>query len=521
MLILPIIERFYEIFTSGLPVDLWDYDLYGNSLRDPNEILREDSLCIRMNNFTEKFREFADNLYVKRGTISESGWNDSKEFFQYPIDMKLKLDDVEINRFYKESDMKIQNNLDYDRGIKHNQFTDIEIEESASYWESKMYHNDYEISVDLMPKTFQTFPFINVPKRSRFARSLESYLIDLSKLFYPFLDGSKLSSFEDFLALILFHLYVHLREEPHGQLYREYVKEVLKDLNEMGTVLKLPKKLKRINCLRSLFFDVLKFDCILTFRMFLKSNVLNLNCSQLIKKVLSCKKRDLIKVLFKSLDRNMEIKDIGREYHGRLCHAIYWSFLKSDSEDMIGELLKYYDVNWDEPDCRGFSVLGYFIHEKIVTERFKLFLESTTNFISCFKSNETERNVLEECLSFKNESKGFEKFVAFLNIRRQDDFSRLLITAALNKRKDYFERILQYRVCDCAHELEAAFQQIYQYLRMEETYLFSYLNRLVIWIHMWHGARGRKLEHVFLMKWEIQLAKWRATADEFGIEIKS
>lgn len=101
------------------------------------------------------------------------------------------------------------------------------------------------------------------------------------------------------------------------------------------------------------------------------------------------------------------------------------------------------------------------------------------------------------------------RFMTFLDIRRKSDyFGELLVSAAIKNRLDYFNLILLYRRFQCSHELDSTFQSLLLHMEMNESHhLYPFLLRILEWGREWHGCKGNKLEHLFFMKWEIQLAK--------------
>ena len=76
-------------------------------------------------------------------------------------------------------------------------------------------------------KTFKTFPLIDVPLQ-KYAIILETYMIDLIKEFYPFIEGAKISKFRRFIGDPAISLVLPLGHCREGCLYRIYLSEVLK-----------------------------------------------------------------------------------------------------------------------------------------------------------------------------------------------------------------------------------------------------------------------------------------------------
>lgn len=510
-IIFPFFEKLSVHFSQYvlLPDDLVYFDVFGNFIGDTKDLLGDDEICKKMLNYTGTFKKFADHLYRGEGDVPEYGWTDQEEIFNYPKTkdvFSFEFDKIVMEGTLKKKYLPCFNNIKY--------------EESSEKWENEKeaYFSASDSPVDIkeMPKTFSTFKCIDVPLRSRFALVLESYLIDLLKLFYPLLSYSKISSFEDLLALVLFYLYVNIDE---NNLNRIYAYEVINDLRTMGTVLKLPKEdemWNRIGCLKMLLDDVLKFDLYFTFNLFIHSKMLNLNSSALIKKVFESKNERLIKLLIKNINRNMKILDIEEGYDGNICHAIYWKKVSW----LFDELLEYDDVDWNAADCRGYTVLGYMVNDPNSDELYKSFLQSTRHFNICYKAERLERNILEECLTIEAFHLSLSRLMAFLNKRRKsDDFGGLLISAAIQNRTDYFDLILCYRRFNCSHELDSAFQSLLQYIGKDKSFLYSFLLKILMWGRKWHGCKGNKLEHLFFMKWEIQLNKWEASARERALNI--
>ena len=511
-IILPIIKRIHARLRriSLLPEDVEHFDAFGNFIGSTRDLLENDEICERMLNYTEKFKNLADNLYKEKKAVPKDGWTDPEGIFNYP-----KKDNFYLFRFdklRKPGESLKKKHVPY--------FNKIQFEESSERWAEvkRSFFCPVDVSVEIkeMPKTFSFFRYIDVPLRSRFAIVLESYLIDLVKLFYPFLEGSKLTSFEDLLALVLFYLYVYLDED---KLALVYTFRVISDLKEMGTILKLPKqnKFNRVKCLKMLLDDVLKYELYFTFNLFLSSKIVDFSSSNLIKTVLLSKQEILIMLFLKEVNRNARIFNIADGYDGNLCHAVYWSQIGW----LFEELLTYKDVDWNSTDSRGYTVLGYMINDTTAEdERYRILLRSTRNWNICYLNEGIQRNVLEECLNIESYSLGMSRFVTFLNLRNEsDDFGELLISAALHNRPDYFDLILSYRRYNSCHELDNAFQLLFQHMGMENPILFGYLQRMLVWGREWHGSRGNKLEHLYFMKWELQLARWTAAADEMGMKI--
>lgn len=504
-IIFPVLDCMNDFYTQYplLPDDIENFDAFGNFLVDPRTLLRSNYYSQRMNNYTEKFKEMYEHLFTGRGVISNDGWVDRAGIMKSPDNKDFALMNFDLEENLREAAASCS--ID-------------EIEKSAEYWEFNGLEGDYFI--ESMPKTQTSFPHLKIPKRSRYAHVLETYLIDLCRMFYPYLEEGSLNSLEDLLALTLFHLYIYLKDDD--RLYRAYVNLFIEDLRSMGTILSLPKPggyLNRMSCLRRLFRNVLKFNCIYTFKFMLHSGILDLKSSSLLKQILSCQNQELVKYFLSVIDRNSDIKSIGPQYHGKLCHAVYWS----ENDWLMVELLKYDDVDWNLIDSRGYTVLGYMVHKRSFDERFRLFLKHTNNFILCYRSASHQRNIVEECFALQenvNDRRGFRglsKFVTYLRERQFDDFSPLLLTAALNKRPDYFDRILNERTFNSCHELDAAFQLIYQHMGFDRKFLYEYLTKILIKMQECHGSKGHRLEHLFFMKWQIQLAQWKAAVDEMGI----
>ena len=490
----PIFERIHDHFQviSLLPDPsvIHHYDAYGNLLLSSRDILEEDLSCSFVQNYTESFKEFIDNLGV-----------------EHPASFtRFEFEPASISQVF------------------------MNLEDSSEYWETFYlkrfdFFNDETISLQMLPKTFKTFPLIDVPLRKRYAIILETYMIDLIKSFYPFIEGAKISNFEDLLGILLFHLYFHLDTAAEGCLYRIYLSEVLKDIKSMGTVLRLPDPesyLSKNDAFKTLLSDTLKFNLFFTFNLFqftvFLENIIHISPSNLIKMVINSKLEGLIKLHLSRCDRNCVIDNIATDYSGKLCHLVYWS---DHINWLFLEFLKYKDVNWDEPDCRGYTVLGYMVHDHSLDERYKQFLKRTKMFVTCFKDESIgiERNIIDECLTVPDQRRGLSKLVTYLEERhKSDDFSTLLVSAAIHHRMDYFNRLLDYRKSNCCHELDASFQLIFQHMRLDEPpVLYKYLVRIVMNLKDWHGEKGYRLEHIFFVKWEHQLAKWRAAADEVGL----
>ena len=479
------------------PSVLHHYDAFGNLLYSSRDILKENYFCNQVLNYTETFKNYLDHLSVeKQLTFTEIDFSslDPQEPRRNPYIMR---------------------------------FNDTEMEESSEYWECKYLNRgrfrfeDEAVDVSKLPKTFNTFPFIDVPLRSRFAMVLEVYLIDLIKTFYPSIEGAKLTKFEDLLGMLLFYLYYNLEEglETNTRvLYKVYLVEILNDLKGMGTIIKLPSSITKSNCFKLLFADVLKFNLFFTFNLFESTgfllNLMDISPSSLMKRILSSEQEVLIKYhLMTCDDRNCEIDEIGKEYSGKLCHLIYWNGI----DWMFMELLKYRDVNWDGLDCRGYTVLGYMVYDNTNDDRYRQFLKKTKMFVTCYDGI-FYKNIVDECITVPDCMRGLSKMVIYLRERhKSDDFSPLLVSAAVQDEMDYFERLLEYRRTNCCHELDAAFQLILQKMRLEYKYMYKYLIRLMVNLQSIHGERGSRLANIFYTKWEIQLAKWRAAADEIGI----
>lgn len=511
-IVLPVLERIFDHFSylNLLPDDLEHFDFHGNFIGSTKDLLANDEICTRMLNYTETFKNFADHLYRGRREIPKDSWTDPKGIFNYPRNKDFFL--LEFDKLEPFGALKTKRHIPY--------FNPIQYEKSAEKWEdakgSFFPIEDGPVDLKSMPKTFSAFRYIELPLRSRFAVVLESYLVDLAKLFYPYMEESRLGSFEDLLALVLFYLYVNLDEKS---LCRVYTLEIINDLKEMGTILKLPNgsNLKRIKCLKMLFRDVLKYELYFTFQIFLHSKIFNNSSSTLIKNLLRYHKNDkFLKLFLKEVNRNAVVENIGDGYDGHLCHAVYWSQIPW----LFEEFLRYEDVDWNAVDRRGYTVLGHMVHDKLFDERYRKFLKSTKHCNLCYKCGDLRRNVLDECLTMQPNFRALSRFSTFLNERtRSDDFGELLISAALHNRPDYFDLILSYRCSNSSHELDSAFQLLLQYMGMDELYLYSYLVRMLAWGREWHGTKGHKLEHMFFMKWEIQLGRWAAAADEMDIKL--
>lgn len=512
-IIFPIFERLSVYFSrySLLPDDLVHYDFYGNFIGNTRDSLENDEICENMLNYTETFKRLSYHLYKGKGggDLMKDGWTDQEEIFIYPKSndpFLFEFDKIEPDESFNKK------NIPY---FKNDQY-----EESSEKWESirGAYFSspDSFVSIKEMSKTFSTFRYIDVPLRRRFAIVLESYLVDLSKLFYPFLAYSALTRFEDLLALILFYLYVKV---DNDNLAINCAIEIINDLKRMGTILKLPKEdemMNRIDCLKMLLDDVLKFDLYFTFNLLLNSKMFNLNSSTLIKKIIGSKNERFIKLFLKEVDRNVKVDGIGEGYDGYLCHVVYWSKLPW----LFQELLKYEDVDWNVPDSKGYTVLGILVNDHNPDDQlYKLFLQSTRHFNICYKAEGLERNILEECLIIDAFHISMSRFMTFLDKRRRsDDFGVLLISAALHNRPDYFDLILLHRRFNCSHELDSAFQSLLQLMGMDEPFLYQFLLRILVWGREWHGCKGNKLEHIFFLKWEIQLERWSVAFDKMGLK---
>ena len=176
----PIFERIHDHykFISLLPHPsiIHHYDAYGNLLLNSREILKEDESCCRAQNFTETFKNFIDNLGVKKGAT------------------------------FTRIEFTKHNSKEYD-------LTASTTTSTPDYWEyyylnrhqMNFYINEtVDIDISMLQKTFKTFPLLEIPLRKRFAIILEVYLIDLIKSFYPSITGIKLAKFEDLLGILLF-----------------------------------------------------------------------------------------------------------------------------------------------------------------------------------------------------------------------------------------------------------------------------------------------------------------------------
>lgn len=488
-IIYPVCERLYRSHYKMIPLlpdpsILHHYDAFGNLLESPREILKEDDSCNRVSNYTETFKTFHDHLSV----------------IKQPTFTRIDFSSLD---------------LDHILCPQARDFSDEEIEESADYWEEKYLKNrgdafedDREIDISRLPKTFKTFPLIEIPLQSRFAMILEVYLIDLMKSFYPLIEGARVTKFDDLLGILLFYFYFNLERES-SVLYEVYLNDILKDLKSIGTRLKLPTLISKSNCFELLFDDSLKLNLFFTFYLFQSTgflkDLMNISHSKLVKRILKSNQEELIKFYLNSCDRNCEISGIGTEYSGKLCHLIYWIGM----DWLFLELLKYKDVYWDEPDCRGYTVLGYMVHDHTLDERYRQFLKKTKMFVACFDGG-FQRNIIEECMISSDRMRGLSKFVTYLTERHtSDDFGPLLLSAALQDRMEYFNRLLEYRKTNCCHEMDSAFQLI---LALDKRRLNKYLVRIMANLQECHGVKGNRLEHVFFSKWEFQLAKWQAAA---------
>lgn len=511
--IYPIADSLHDCFTL-MPLlpdaeSLQHFDFFGNFCAYERDILDDDPKCMKMRNFTETFKVFVDHLSGE--DCSKGGWDDPAGILHRP---EHKFNHFEFSKI--QSFRISRNNLRFDIESQEESSDKWEIEYSSGFM-SKVYGFDGPVNVQDMPKTFTSFPCIDVPLRKRFAVILETYLVDLVKTWYPFIMESKLKSFEDFLALVLFHLYVKMDDK---RLNRIYTWQVIEDLKSMGTVLKLPKSeesFNRLEGLRMLLDDVLTHNLRFTFLLFLHSKIPNGSSSSLIKKVLGSPHSELIKLFLNFMNRNAEILDIESGYDGRLCHALYWS----PCDWLFKELLKYKDVDWDAPDSTGYTVLGHMVRKSEFDERYRLFLKATSHFHVGFNSNGIERNVLDQCLLNINPQVGKSRFNTFLTERhKKDDFTELLVSAALHDRLDYFDLILGYRLTDSYHELDSAFKIILQYTGLDEPYLYFYAARILETMQAQvqdRNKKGNELERLFFMKWEIQLGRWRAAADEINL----